>query len=147
MRSLSVAVGAVAVLMLSSCGGGGGPSAQDIDDALEAELRSVGGAWQGIAAGSSAALLEFTLQEGNNGQVSGSGTMKESSTTAAVPITVTGTFQRPVLTLTFNGMVFETRQVTGTVQGSYLTVGGIGTTLKLSATGYNRDIAILLQEK
>ena len=112
-------------------------------------MRSVAGDWTGIVNGPNAIRLEFRLEEGANGQVSGTGTMKEESAPAAVPITVTGTFQRPVLTLAFDGMVYESRQVKGAAQGSYTTVGGIGigTTLTLTAPGYSRDLAILLQEK
>ncbi|UUZ55278.1 hypothetical protein LP419_05705 [Massilia sp. H-1] len=78
--------------------------------------------------------------------MSGSGTMKEANAAAAVPITVSGTFVRPVLTLAFNGMVYEAHQASGAAQGSYTTVGGIATTLSLSAPGYSRDLPILLQE-
>ena len=51
------------------------------------------------------------------------------------------------LTLAFDGMVFETRQVTGTGRGTYTTVGGISTKLMLTAPGYDRKMVILLQEK
>jgi hypothetical protein len=148
MRSTSISAGALFVLMSTSCGGGGGgPTAQDINNSLDATLRSVAGGWTGVANVPNGIRLDFNLQEGSNGQVSGSGTMKEDNATSAVPITVTGTFQRPVLTLTFDGMVVESRQVKGVAQGSYLTVGGISTTLILTATGYSREVAILLQEK
>lgn len=72
--------------------------------------------------------------------------MKENAP-SAVPITVAGTFQRPVLTLAFDGMVYESHQVKGVAQGSYTTVGGIGTTLILTAPGYTRDVTMFLQEK
>lgn len=132
--------------MSTSCGGGG-PTEKDITDSLDAELRSVAGDWIGVANVQNSIRLEFTLQEGSNGQVSGTGTMKEGNAPSAVPITVTGTFQRPMLSLTFNGMVYESHQVKGVAQGSYTTVGGIGTTLTLTGTAYSRDVAILLQEK
>lgn len=151
MRSISIATGALFVLMNTSCGGGGGgiggPSAQEIDASLEATLRSVAGDWIGVSNASNSVRLEFRLQEGSNGQVSGTGTMKEGNAASAVPITVTGTFQRPTLTLSFDGMVYESRQVKGAAQGAYTTVGGIATTLTLSAPGYSRDVSILLQEK
>lgn len=146
MRSMSIVAGALIVLMNTSCGGGG-PTEQDIDNSLEGTLRSVAGEWSGITGAPNAIRLEFRLQEGSNGQVSGTGTMKEESAASAVPITVSGTFQRPVLTLAFDGMVYEARQVKGAAHGSYTTVGGIGTTLTLTAPGYSREIAILLQEK
>jgi hypothetical protein len=145
MRSMSMAAALLLGLMNASCGGG--PSEQDINNALEATLSSVTGPWSGIASSPSTARLDFQLQTGSNGQVTGSGTFKESNAIAAVPITVTGTFQRPNLTLVFNGIVYESRQVQGTAQGNYTSVGGISTTLSLSAVGYARDLPILLQEK
>ena len=146
MRSLSIAAGVLLVLMTTSCGGGG-TTEREIINSLEDTLRSVSGDWTGVANSPNAIRLEFRLQEGSNGQVSGTGTMKEGNAAAAVPITVTGTFQRPTLTLAFEGIVYEAHQVKGSAQGTYTTVGGIGTTLKLTGPGYARDVAILLQEK
>lgn len=148
MRSMTIAAGALVVLMSASCGGGSAwPTGQEINNSLEATLRSVSGDWTGVTNIPNAITLEFKLQEGANGQVTGTGTMKEANAPAAVPITVTGTFQRPMLTLNFDGIVYESHQAKGTAQGSYTTVGGIGTTLTLTAPGYSRDIPILLQEK
>lgn len=148
MRKISIAAGALMALMTASCGGGGGwPDQQDIENSLNEKLRSVTGGWTAIVSPPNGINFDFTLQEGGNGQVTGSGTMKEESAAAAVPITITGTFQRPLLTLTFNGMVYEGHQVQGTATGSYTTVGGIGTTLKLTGTGYAKDLPILLLEK
>lgn len=152
MRSISILASAMMGMMITSCGGGGGsaglgPSAQDINNSLEATLQSVSGDWIGLATAPNGLRLDFKLQQGTNGQLSGTGTMKETPEAVAVPITVTGTFQRPLLTLTFDGMVYETRQVQGAAQGNYTTVGGIASTLKLTGTGYTRDIGILLQEK
>jgi hypothetical protein len=146
MRRLSIAAWMLVCLMTASCGGGG-PSEQEIVDSLEAELRSVAGAWVGVSTGPNAVRVEFTLQEGGNGQVTGSGTFKETNAPFAVPIAITGTFQRPVLTLAINGVVYESHQASGTASGSYVTVGGISTTLHLTGTGYSRDVAILLQEQ
>lgn len=146
MRTLSSAIVALIAVMTSSCGGGG-PSEQDIDNSLEATLRSVAGGWTGSSNPPNAIRLEFQLQEGLNGQVSGTGTMKEDSALAPVPIVVSGTFQRPVLTLTIDGIVYESHAVKAVVQGNYVTVGGIAATLKLTAPGYARDVPILLQEK
>jgi hypothetical protein len=148
MRTMPIATGALIALMNTSCGGGGGwPTEQDINNSLDATLRSVAGDWIGIANVPNAIRLEFRLQEGANGQVSGTGSMKEENAPSAVPITVSGTYQRPVLTLTFDGIVYESHQVKGFAQGSYTTVGGVGTTLTLTAPGYSREVAILLQEK
>ena len=146
MRTMSIAAGALLALMTTSCGGGG-PTAQDIDNSLESTLRSVAGDWQGVSNGPNAIRLDFRLVEGSNGQVSGTGSMKEENAVSAVPITVSGSFQRPVLTLSFDGIVYEGRQLTGGAQGSYTTVGGIATTLALTAPGYSRNVAILLQER
>jgi hypothetical protein len=146
MRNMSNVMLALMVAMISSCGGGG-PSAQDIDNSLDATLRSVVGAWTGSSNPPNAIHLEFQLQEGSNGQVSGTGTMKEDNAPAAVPITVSGTFQRPVLTLAFDGIVYESHAVKAVAQASYTTVGGIATSLQLTAPGYSRDVPILLQEK
>jgi hypothetical protein len=128
-------------LALAACDG---PTAEDIDNDLEAQLRSVSGPW----AGTSAPLaLEFQLQEGSGNAVSGSGIMREAAASGTVPITVTGTFQRPQLSLAISGMTFEGRAVQGTFAGSYTTVGGISAPLRLTATGYTRDVPILVQER
>ena len=149
MRSVKIAVGALVILLSASCGGGGStfPTEKEIVNSLEETLRSIAGDWTGLASGPNGIRFEFRLQEGSNGQVTGSGTMKEDNAAATVPITVTGTFQRPTLALTFNGMVYEGRQVSGVAQGSYTTVGGIATTLMLTAPGYSKNLTILLQEK
>jgi len=146
MRSMSIVAGALTVLLNTSCGGGG-PSGQEIDNSLETILRSVAGEWIAVANPPNPNRLEFRLQEGGDGQVSGVGTYREASTSGALPITVTGTFRRPVLTLAIDGMVHESRAVKGVIQGSYTTVGGITTTLSLTAPGYASEIPILLQEK
>jgi hypothetical protein len=120
------------------------PTGDEIEDELERQLESVAGPWAGT---STSLMLDFTLQEGAGNSVSGSGTMKEAAAPTAVPITVTGTFQRPQLSLTINGMVFEGRTVQGTFQGSYTTVGGMTGPLHLTATGYSKDVTILLLER
>ncbi|HEU4456778.1 MAG TPA: hypothetical protein VFR81_27165, partial [Longimicrobium sp.] len=84
--------------------------------------------------------------QGAGGAVTGSGTMKETAVSGTVPITLTGTYQRPLLTLTISGMTFEGRAVQGSFQGSYTTVGGISAPLQLTATGYSKAVTILLQE-
>jgi hypothetical protein len=121
-----------------------GPTGEDIENELETQLRSVVGPWTGT---SPTLTLDFQLQGGAGNAVSGSGTMKEAAAPGTVPITVTGTFQRPQLSLTISGMTFEGRAVQGTFQGSYTTVGGISAPLHLTATGYSRDITVLLQER
>jgi hypothetical protein len=148
MRSVSRVAGAMLVLLTAACSGGGyGPTEQDIRDSLEAMLQSVAGHWTGVSSPPNTIRLDFNLQEDGNGLVSGTGTMNEANVPTAVPITVSGTFQRPTLTLAFDGMVFESRHVRGTLQGTYTTVGGIATNLTLTAPGYSRDIPVLLQER
>lgn len=121
-----------------------GPTGEDIENELEQELRSVAGPWTGTSA---TLTLDLDLQEGAGTAVSGSGTMKETAASGTVPVTVTGTFQRPQLSLTISGMTFEGRAVQGTFLGSYTTVGGISAPLHLTAAGYSRDVTILLQER
>jgi hypothetical protein len=128
-------------LTLAACDG---PTGEDIENELETQLQSVAGPWSGT---STALTLDFQLQNGAGNTVSGSGTMKEAAAPATVPITVTGTFQRPQLSLTISGMTFEGRAVQATFQGSYTTVGGISAPLQLTGAGYSRDITILLQER
>lgn len=120
------------------------PTGDDIENELERQLESVAGPWNGT---SPTLTLDFQLQAGTGNAVSGTGSMKETAAATAVPITVTGTFQRPTLSLTFTGMNFEGRAVQGTFQGSYTTVGGISGPLRLTATGYSKDVTILLQER
>jgi hypothetical protein len=139
---LSRLVGLLALALVA--GACGGPTGEDIENELERQLRSVAGPWAGT---STALTLEFQLQEGTGNTVSGTGTMKEAAAPGAVPITVTGTFERPQLSLTFSGMTFEGRAVQGTFQGSYTTVAGISAPLRLTAAGYSRDVTLLLQER
>lgn len=136
----------VGSLLLGACGVG--PTEEDIINALEKALESVNGNWTGTSTSPSGVLsLTFSLSQSANGSVTGSGTMKETSAPSAVPITITGTFQRPVLTLTFNGMVYESTAVQGTFQGTYSTVGGVLADLPLTETGYSKKVVMLLQEQ
>ena len=122
------------------------PTAEDVDRTLEQTLSSVEGNWSGASHGSDLLTLNFQLQRGAGTEVSGSGSMKEASAPAWAPITITGSYARPVLNLTFSGMVFEGRAVQGTFQGDYITVGGVLATLRLTGANYSRDIQVLLQE-
>ena len=120
-----------------------GPTGEDIDDAIEQELRSVAGAWSGQTAGANAIVLEFQLTE-SGAQVQGSGTMREQGG-SAVPITVAGTFNRPALSLTFSGMQYEGRTVTGQFQATYNNIV-LSAPLELTATGYSRSLTAILAE-
>ncbi|MBW3572864.1 MAG: hypothetical protein KY467_17345 [Gemmatimonadetes bacterium] len=144
MRRSSVGTGLLVVLLGTACVG---PTEKEINDSLDAQLRSVAGDWTSVATGQNPVRLEFRLQEGAGGQVSGTGTAKEENAAAPVPITVSGTYQRPALSLTFDGIVYEGQSVQGAIQGSYTSVGGVSTTLRLTRPGWSRDIPILLQEK
>lgn len=137
---------AVLLLVFSAAACDPSPTEDDIERAIEQELSSVVGPWQGTSTGSNLLTLDFQLQAGAGTAISGSGTMKEGNA-ASVPITITGTFSRPQLSLTISGMMFEGRAVQGTFQGSYTTVGGIIDVLHLTATGYTRDIQVLLTEQ
>lgn len=128
---------------LLSCGVG--PTEDDIKDFLEQQLSSVEGPWSGII-GADQATLSFTLTQAASGAVSGSGTMKHASAASASPITVSGTFHRPVLSLTFNGMVYEGTTVQGVMQGNYTTVGGVLTTIRMTGTSYDKTVRILISE-
>ncbi len=137
----------VASLLLVGSGCTLAPIGQEIADSLERALRSVSGNWNGRASSANSLALEFLLHEDSNGKVTGTGKMKESRTGAEVPITVTGTYRRPMLSLTFIGAGYRGGQVRGTLEGKYTTVGGIATTLQLSGPGTYEKVAILLQEE
>ena len=143
MRAIVIRV----LLLLVSSACAAGPTEREINDSLEATLRSVEGDWTGVSTGENPIRVEFRLAEGSGGQVSGSGTMKEEGAASTVPITVSGTFQRPILSLAFAGMVYDGRAVQGTATGDYASAGGISTTLQLSGEAYSRSVQILLQEK
>lgn len=134
----------IPLLVVTLAAGACLPTGEDIEAEIEAALQSVAGPWTGA---SPTLMLDFELQQGTGNAVSGSGTMREAAAAAAVPITVTGTFQRPQLALTFSGMTFEGRAVQGTFTGSYKSVGGITAPLQLRATGYSKEVMILLQER
>ena len=133
-------------LVVSACSAPGltEQDVEDLEEELAREIRSVAGEWTGT---STVLTLDFQLKETAGSAVSGSGTMKETAATEPIPITVTGTFQRPQLSLTFHGMIVEGRPVEGTFQGGYISIGGIAAPLRLTAEGYSRDLSILLQER
>jgi hypothetical protein len=73
--------------------------------------------------------------------------MRESNGASSIPITVTVTFHRPTLVLTFGGMVYEGRAVSGAFRGDYINSSGISDFLRLTAEGYELTIPIFLQER
>ena len=130
-------------LVLLSCGVG--PTEDDVNEFLEQALQSVNGGWTGMI-DNNQATLAFTLTQGANGAVTGNGTMQHVSSTNPSPITITGTFQRPVLSLTFNGMLYEGTTVQGVMQGNYTTIGGVSTTIRMTGTNFDKTRPILIQE-
>lgn len=129
-------------LVLLSCGVG--PTEDDINDFLEQTLQSVNGPWTGVIDGNQA-TISFTLTQ-NGSAVTGTGTMKHVNAASATPITVSGTFNRPVLSLTIQGMIYEGTTVQGVMQGNYTTVGGVATNIRMTGTGFDRTEPILISE-
>ena len=109
---------------------------------VDAMTRSVAGQWHGVSVDLG---LTFDLEQVGTA-VSGGGTMTEEGRTNDSRYTVSGTYQRPQLTLTFTGMVYQGRVVEGSFQGNYNSLGGCGGTLHLKGTDYSKDIGLLLQE-
>ncbi len=145
IRTVSLRAAVLGSLLLAACSAG--PTEADINRALEDILASVNGEWTGSSTGTNPVTLAFTLSQAGNSAVTGSGTMKETNAAASVPITIAGSYQRPALTLTFSGMVYEGKTVEGSFQGNYTTVGGVGSSLQLTAPGYSKALPVLLQEK
>jgi hypothetical protein len=125
-----------------------GPTAPEIEAELarqtEDAIRSAAGPWSGWASGGSV-RLEFTLTESSDGRLQGTGMMREAQA-VAVPITLTGTYNRPHLSLMFTGMVYEGRVVVGTFADAYTSLGGVYGTLRLAAEGYERSLSLSLHE-
>lgn len=130
-------------LALAAAACSGGPTA-----ATEDAMASVEGEWTG----SSPMLeLKFTLTDGPASTVFGTGTMKLKRSPETIPITVTGTYQRPLLSLTFDGIRMDQQVLDGTWRGSYTTAGPILEAMQLTpaveGTGDTREVTILLEEK
>jgi len=145
IRIVSLRAAVLGSLLLGACSVG--PTEEDINRTLEGILASVSGEWTGSSTGTNPVMLAFTLRQAGNGAVTGSGTMKETNAAASVPVTIAGSYQRPALTLMFSGMVYEGKTVEGGFQGNYTTVGGVGSSLQLTAPGYSKALPVLLQEK
>ncbi len=145
IRTVSLRAALLGSLLLGACSVG--PTEDDINATLSDILASVNGEWTGSSTGNNQVTLAFTLTQAGNGALTGTGSMKETNAAASVPITIAGSFQRPALTLTFSGMVYDGKTVEGSFQGNYTTVGGVASSLLLSATGYSKALPVLLQEK
>ena len=116
------------------------PTGPEIEDVLRREteetLWSAAGPWSGLASGGPMVRFEFSLTERPDGQLQGTGTIREADAAAPVPVTVAGTYNRPNLSLTFTGMVYEGRAVVGTFVASYDSASGVNGTLRLSGADY-----------
>ncbi len=131
---------------LSGCAGGSflnGPDSKYFDDLTENAVRSVTGAWH---ATSVPVTMEFALSEAAGGQVTGSGTMVDVAAANSVPITITGSYVKPTLSLKFEGIVYKGNPVSGTFEGKYESFQGIGSTLRVTSAGGVVVIDLLLQE-
>lgn len=144
MRGSLKLMGALLLLVCNGCAPW--PTGKEINDSLERSLRSVSGEWRGQSFSETPVSLEFRLQEDGTGKVTGTGTMKESRTGCAWPISVSGTYRRPLLALTISGRRCEGEEVKGTLQGEYTTVGGIASTLQLIGDDTAEAVSILLHE-
>lgn len=141
---VAAAVGLLATILLAGCGGLPTVTGDDIAASIQEELNSVNGAWSGMV-GQDGLTIAFNLTQGSGGALTGSGTMKETPAASPVPITVTGTFNRPALSLTFKGMVVEGVAVEGTLQAQYTTLV-LFTPLRLVGTGYDKTVQLILSE-
>jgi hypothetical protein len=119
------------------------PTQDDIEAELDRELSSVTGSWSG-AGTQSAVTVTFQLDQSGTA-VQGSGTFQETPASAVLPITVTGTFERPTLSLSLSAFEIAGATVTGTLSGDYVTVAGLFTTIQITG-GPGGAIPILLQE-
>ena len=133
------------VLVLAACGSPG-PTGPDIEDTLarqtEDAIRSAQGPWVGVGG---SLTMQFSVTQGADGRLQGTGTMREGQA-AALPIAISGSYSRPNLSLTFTGMVYEGREVTGTFAAPYTSFIGVTGTLALSGESYARSVSLLLQE-
>jgi hypothetical protein len=125
------------------------PSGEDIEQALEDEKASVEGPWGGfalLAQGENTITFRFSLRQLSGGRVEGNGTTKEFNAQNPVPILVTGTFERPMLSLTFSNMIYENRALAGELRDNYggISVGSSG--MRLTGDGYTRTIPVQLSE-
>lgn len=125
------------------------PTGPEMEDALrrqtEETLRSAAGPWHGVASGG-VVRFEFSLTERPDAQLLGTGTIREADAAAAMPITVAGSYNRPNLSLTFSGMVYEGRAVVGSFVASYDSFTGVNGTLRLTGADYAKSLALFLQE-
>jgi hypothetical protein len=135
------------LLISTACVSPISPTEADINasiaDQEEQALRSVTGPWWGTA-GAGAIQLEFSLVQAPDGTVQGSGTMRDPNSDITFPITVSGKYERPTLSLTFRGIEYEGRTVEGSFTGTNTLMVGVTATLRLSADGYAKSLTLAL---
>ena len=111
----------------------------------EDAVRSAAGPWVAV---NPSITIRFSLTEAPNGQLQGTGRMRKPNVEGDVPITVSGTYNRPNLSLTFTGMVFDGHDVSGTFGPEvYNSFAGVSGTLTLTGQNYARSLPLLLQEE
>ncbi len=125
------------------------PASPSVNDTLaqqsEDAVRSVAGPWWGTASGG-VLRLTFSLTEAPDGRLQGAGTMRELDVAEAIPITVSGTYRRPDLSLTFTGIVYEGRQASATFAAAYTSFGIVAGPLRLAGDGDSRTLSFTLAE-
>lgn len=136
-----------ALLASTACVAPTWPSEADINNAItqadEEATRSVAGRWWGTAANGTI-RLEFSLGQAADGSVQGAGTMRDTTADTTVPITVSGKYERPSLSLTFTGMRYEERAVEASFAGTYTPLTGTMGSLRLTADGNTRSLRATL---
>ncbi len=112
LRSLRVfASSAVLVVSLAGCGGDGG---------TDPDTSDVAGSWSGTLEGDdgSTGTLTLTLSE-TGGNVTGNGTLTAGS--ESLPLTVSGSYSAPDLTLTLNSPCCDPATLAATIEGGVMT--------------------------
>jgi hypothetical protein len=108
---------AALVALVAGCGGDGGTD----------NTPAIDGLWIGtVNTNSGSGELSLTLNEGNNGQVTGTGTLTVVGD--AVALTVTGNYSPPNVSLQMTNPQFEPANLTGTVSKDQIkgTLNGSG---------------------
>ena len=140
-----VALCALTILPACNAAGPLSPSVEEtLNRQIEETLRSAHGPWWGRTNGG--LRLEFLVTQASDGQLRGTGTMRPAEGVPPVPIAVSGRYDRPNLSLTFTGMVYENREVIGAVAVTYTQFAGFLCPLTLTADNYERTLSLFLQE-
>lgn len=148
LRYLPVALGTL-LFCLPGCGGFPTfPTQEELEEELERaeenRLRAVDGDWTGFGLPNSVSIRFRLVQNGQ--QVIGNGWYVDANGSNSYPITVTGTFMRPTLSLSFVGIMFQGLSVTGQFVADYESSGGIYAPLRLVGEGVSTQFELFLQE-